>query len=116
MYLERGNGRGAKRAAIVLGPAAIDRIVGGRYEWRDAGYTRPRSARRRAGRRRRRREAPRVGEEVAQRGRLVQDDDGVGVPDSGRVCGEVVAVEVARRRRRDAVARVIGCAGRAREP
>ena len=45
VYLEKGNGRGAKRAAIVLGPAAVDRIVGGRYEWRDAGYKRPRSAR-----------------------------------------------------------------------
>ena len=43
-YLERGQGRGAKRNAIVLGPAAIERIVGGRYEWRDAGYKRPRRA------------------------------------------------------------------------
>ena len=44
VYLERGNGRGAKRTAIVLGPAAIERIVGGRYEWRDAGFKRPRNA------------------------------------------------------------------------
>jgi hypothetical protein len=44
VYLERGNGRGAKRTAIVLGPAAIERIVGGRYEWRDAGFKRPRHA------------------------------------------------------------------------
>ena len=44
VYLEKGNGRGAKRTAIVLGPAAIERIVGGRYEWRDAGFKRPRHA------------------------------------------------------------------------
>ena len=44
VYLEKGNGRGAKRTAIVLGPAAIERIVGGRYEWRDAGFKRPRNA------------------------------------------------------------------------
>ena len=44
VYLERGNGRGTKRKAILIGPAAIERIVGGRYEWRDAGYKRPRQA------------------------------------------------------------------------
>ena len=44
VYLERGNGRGTKRKAILIGPAAIERIVGGRYEWRDAGFKRPRQA------------------------------------------------------------------------
>ena len=41
-YLERGNGRGAKRHAIVVGPAVMERIVDGRYEWRDANLKRPR--------------------------------------------------------------------------
>ena len=44
VYLVRGNGRGTKRKAILVGPAAIERIVGGRYEWRDAGFKRPRHA------------------------------------------------------------------------
>ena len=38
VYLRRGQDHsvGCKRTAIVLGPYAIERIVRGRYEWRDA--------------------------------------------------------------------------------
>ena len=39
-YLERSGSRTAAGSAIaarVLGAAAVERIVGGRYEWRDAG-------------------------------------------------------------------------------
>ena len=37
-YMERGTGRGIKRRAVLVGPAVMERIVGGRYEWRAAGY------------------------------------------------------------------------------
>jgi hypothetical protein len=39
-YMERGSGagrRGTKRHAIVVGAATIERVVKGRYEWRDGG-------------------------------------------------------------------------------
>ena len=39
-YLERSGSRtmpGGAIAARVVGPAAVEQIVGGRYEWRDAG-------------------------------------------------------------------------------
>ena len=39
-YMDRGGGvgrRGAKRSAIVVGTAVIERTVRGRYEWRDTG-------------------------------------------------------------------------------
>ena len=37
-YLERRDGRGIqKRRAIVMGTAAIENTVAGRYEWRDEG-------------------------------------------------------------------------------
>ena len=36
--MDRGRGRAEeKRHAIVLGAAAVERIVRGRYEWRDDG-------------------------------------------------------------------------------
>ena len=39
-YMDRGSGvgrrGGAKRGAIVLGVAVIERIVNGQYRWRDA--------------------------------------------------------------------------------
>ena len=40
-YLERGATRckrGTKREAVVIGALTVERIVGGRYEWRDAEY------------------------------------------------------------------------------
>ena len=40
--VERGNGRGAKRHAIVVGPAVMERTTDGQYDWRDAGFKRPR--------------------------------------------------------------------------
>ena len=48
-YMDRG-GRawaGNKRSAIVLGSAAMERIVAGRYEWRDRAMTPMRGARKR---------------------------------------------------------------------
>ena len=39
-YLERGSGtgrRGSKRSAVVVGTAVVERIVRGRYAWRDGG-------------------------------------------------------------------------------
>ena len=30
--------RGTKREAVVIGALTVERIVGGRYEWRDAEY------------------------------------------------------------------------------
>ena len=48
-YMDRG-GRawaGNKRSAIVLGGAAMERIVAGRYEWRDRAMTPMRGARKR---------------------------------------------------------------------
>ena len=48
-YMDRG-GRawaGNKRSAIVLGSAAMERIVAGRYEWRDRAMTPVRGARKR---------------------------------------------------------------------
>ena len=41
-YVERGNGRGTKRHAIVVGPAVMERTTDGQYDWRDAGFKRPR--------------------------------------------------------------------------
>ena len=35
-YVERREYAGAKRSAIVVGAAAVERTVRGRYEWRDA--------------------------------------------------------------------------------
>ena len=49
-YLERGatrGRRGAKREAVVIGALTVERIVGGRYEWRDAEYAAVRGPRRR---------------------------------------------------------------------
>ena len=37
--MDRGGGRGQKRHAIEMGAAAIERVVRGRYEWRDAVYS-----------------------------------------------------------------------------
>ena len=48
-YMERG-GRdwaGSKRTAIVVGGAALERVVAGRYEWRDSGLAPVRGARKR---------------------------------------------------------------------
>ena len=48
--LERGatrGRRGAKREAVVIGALTVERIVGGRYEWRDAEYAAVRGPRRR---------------------------------------------------------------------
>ena len=48
-YMDRG-GRdwvGCKRGAIVLGEAAVERTVAGRYEWRDRGMSPVRGARKR---------------------------------------------------------------------
>ena len=48
-YMERG-GRswaGSKRTAIVMGGAALERVVAGRYEWRDGGLAPVRGARKR---------------------------------------------------------------------
>ena len=48
-YMDRG-GRdwaGCKRSAIVLGGAAVERVVAGRYEWRDRGMSPVRGARKR---------------------------------------------------------------------
>ena len=42
-YMLRGRAlsyRGRKRDAIEMGEAALDRVVDGRYEWRDAGLRR----------------------------------------------------------------------------
>ena len=39
-YMDRGGGvgrRGAKRSAIVVGTAVVERTVRGRYDWRDTG-------------------------------------------------------------------------------
>ena len=38
---------GGKRSAIVLGGTAVERIVAGRYEWRDHALTPTRGARKR---------------------------------------------------------------------
>ena len=48
-YMERG-GRsraGSKRTAIVMGGAALERVVAGRYEWRDSGLAPVRGERKR---------------------------------------------------------------------
>ena len=48
-YMDRG-GRdwaGNKRGAIVLGGAAMERVVAGRYEWRDRGMAPVSGARKR---------------------------------------------------------------------
>ena len=40
-YLERGvmrNRRGTKRDAVEVGALTVERIVSGKYEWRDAAY------------------------------------------------------------------------------
>ena len=39
-YMDRGSGprrKGVKRSAVVIGTAVIERIVRGRYSWRDSG-------------------------------------------------------------------------------
>ena len=39
-YMDRGSGprrKGVKRSAVVVGAAVIERIVRGRYSWRDSG-------------------------------------------------------------------------------
>ncbi len=41
-YMERGTPRGEKRYAVEVGPAVMSRTTDGQYEWRDAGYKRPR--------------------------------------------------------------------------
>jgi hypothetical protein len=49
-YLERGATRcrrGTKREAVAIGALTVERIVGGRYEWRDAEYAAVRGPRRR---------------------------------------------------------------------
>ena len=47
--MERGgrNWAGSKRTAIVMGGAALERVVAGRYEWRDSGLAPVRGARKR---------------------------------------------------------------------
>ena len=42
-YMDRGNGRGGKRgvAAMIMGEAAVERVVQGRYDWRDRGLPAP---------------------------------------------------------------------------
>ena len=47
--MDRSNNRvsGAKRNAIEMGAAAIDRLVRGKYEWRDGGLQPAVGARRR---------------------------------------------------------------------
>ena len=39
-YMERGRGGGIVRHAVAVGPVVVERTVGGRYEWRDAGLVR----------------------------------------------------------------------------
>lgn len=47
-YVERGHGRGGrKRDAIVMGPAALENVVRGAYEWRDDGLRMTTGARKR---------------------------------------------------------------------
>ena len=37
-YMEKGHRQGAKRHAIEMGAAAIERVVRGAYEWRDSVF------------------------------------------------------------------------------
>ena len=50
--MERGvirsrTGRGTKRDAVEIGALAVERIVSGKYEWRDAAYAGMKGQRRR---------------------------------------------------------------------
>ena len=38
-YMERGSRGGHSRTATAIGAAAIERVVRGAYQWRDAGHT-----------------------------------------------------------------------------
>ena len=46
-YMEKGHRRGAKRHAIEMGAAAIERVVRGAYEWRDSAFAAVRGERKR---------------------------------------------------------------------
>ena len=51
-YMDRSGGRtgGAKRDAVVVGAATMERIVRARYEWRDGGMRKRKRLRDGAGR------------------------------------------------------------------